>query len=601
MKVNPMQMGAAQLVAAALGRVFGIEVVMSHLAQTAYTDRKKIVLPFLPVNLCEQVAKILWGFIHHEAGHCRHTDFSVRIDNAAELQADRLLDNLLGILEDIRMERAHMRFYPGATRTLAELVEVLVDISFFKPIPPDADVNHVFHDFVLKHLRSTVLGQSALRDQAAQSRDALERLLGAGFVTRLVAELQPIIAAGDTTDALNIAYRVRQFLKDELEAQQSPPPPSNSGDQSDSSQSSDDDAAASSSGNSGDNDEMDDAAQSASSDEEADQQDASDQKSASQAGDDSEQEDDGSSSSTSDSDDADSDAAQQALQDILASGQLDSQLGDLGEALCDILNQKVQQEPGRPVALPEDQRRSHGTRDRSAIAKARSVSSRLAVQLKRQLESHNIVLSDPSTRGKRVSRRHLYRVAHKDYRVFAHRQYEPEVNTAVVSLIDVSGSMASDRKVEIASDAILATALALGTIPFIEHAAGAFPSTQGSGKVELVQDFSESAELISSRFNLSSRGSTPLAEALLWAAHRLLPRAEERKIIFVATDGDPDDVQTTKEILDHLTRLRIEVHGLGIQSEDRHGLFDSFVKVDDVATLPQAFLTLFQRLLRRTA
>ena len=125
MNLNPISMGAAPLVAAALGRVLGIKVEMSHTAQTAMTDGKRIILPYLPVTLPEQIAKIVWGFIHHEAGHCRHTDFDVRMDNHKELAADKLLDRLLSILEDIRMERAHIRFYPGAARTLAELVEAV--------------------------------------------------------------------------------------------------------------------------------------------------------------------------------------------------------------------------------------------------------------------------------------------------------------------------------------------------------------------------------------------------------------------------------------------------------------------------------------------
>jgi cobaltochelatase CobT len=177
----------------------------------------------------------------------------------------------------------------------------------------------------------------------------------------------------------------------------------------------------------------------------------------------------------------------------------------------------------------------------------------------------------------------------------------------VVSLIDVSGSMSnrvsgsSTRLVDIASEAILATSLALATIPRLAHAVGAFPSHRGDHYIELVQDFPERVEPISSRFDLSPRGSTPMAEALLWAANRLLQRDEERRIIFVATDGHPDDVTTTKEILVHLRKLGIEIHGIGIRSDDRYDLFDSFASIEEVGTLPKAFLSLFQRLLKRTA
>ena len=604
MNVNPTIAGAAPLVAAAIGRAINVTVEFSSTAKTAVANvvKKTITLPLLPVNLAEDVAKIVWGFIHHEAGHLRHTDPNVRMDNRQELRTDRLLDNLLGVLEDIRMERAHIRFYPGASRILAELVEVLVNIGFFKPIEPDADVNHAFFDFVLKHLRSTLLGQVALRDQADLSRECLEQQFGPGFVTRLVAELQPILTAENTTEALNVAYRIRQFLKDELDAQQNPPSPPQSGDD----QGSADDSTSESSAGSAPQDADDDASSGSSDgslpeDDTDDSSGGSDSSSTNSDGDDS-----SSDSSTTQGDDPSGDL-EEALNQLLNSGDLDKSLGDLGDALVDELNKHVDADAAQPVALPKDDRRSYGTRDRNAIAKARSVSSRLAIQLKRQLESHNVVMAEPSTRGKRLSRRHLSRVAHKDYRIFTHREFAPEVNTAVVSLIDVSGSMSrtengsSMSNVQIASQAILATSLALDTIPHLEHAVGAFPSSKGNNHIDVIQDFGDKPEPISSRFALSTRGNTPMAEALLWAADRLLQRAEERRIIFVATDGAPNDVTTTKSILEHLRRLNIEVHGLGIKTNDQNGLFDSFAEVHEVGALPQAFLALFQRVLRRSA
>jgi len=626
MNLNPISMGAAPLVAAALGRVLGIKVEMSHTARTAMTDRKRIILPYLPVTLPEQIAKIVWGFIHHEAGHCRHTDFDVRIDNHKELAADKLLDHLLRILEDIRMERAHIRFYPGAARTLAELVEALVAIGFFKPLPQDADVNYAFNDFVLKHLRSTMLGQVALCDQVKLSRAALEQHLGPGFVTRLVAELQPILTANNTTDALNLAHRIRRFLQDELDAQQSPPPPPQGGkgqsqpddssgvsqqpssggdsDQDDDEQGGDTTSSTAASNDSQDEDS--DAAKSASSSQDDDEQ-GGDTTSSTAASDDSQEEDSDAAESASSSQGDEDNTAAEALKSILSGGDVDDSLGDLGDALSDVLQDSIDEQASSPVSLPEDDRRKDGYRDRNAIAKARSVTSRLAIQLKRQLESHADVISEPKQRGKRLSRRHLMRVAFKDYRVFQHKELLPEVNTAVVSLIDVSGSMSnrvsgsSTRLVDIASEAILATSLALATIPRLAHAVGAFPSHRGDDYIELVQDFPERVEPISSRFDLSPRGSTPMAEALLWAANRLLQREEERRIIFVATDGHPDDVTTTKEILVHLRKLGIEIHGIGIRSDDRYSLFDSFASIEDVGTLPKAFLSLFQRLLKRTA
>jgi len=592
MQYNPISMGAAPLVATALGRTLNTRVIVDANATTAcvyidpVTQERVIVLPVLPVNVDEQLAAIIWGFIHHEAGHNRHSDFEI-LTEEPELKADPMLHNLLAALEDIRMERAHIRLYPGAARILSDLVRVLVDIGFFKPLANDEPINKAFHAFVLKHLRSTLLGQQALADQALQARNRLETEFSPGFVTRLAAELQAIQTAANTADALNVAYRIRDFLEEEKreqeqQQQQSQQSEGNQGDQSQAApgspqaSSTNDDQSDDDSSNAGDSTESGDGTAQADS---------------------AQSEEDGSQSANGD---GNSNSQRDALQSILDGGDIDPSLGDLGEALSDVMSESLENQSSRALALPQDDKRTVGHRDVTAITNARIVSSRLAVQLKRQLQSYNDVIAEPSKRGKRVSRRHLSRVAFRDYRVFTHREHLPEANTAVVSLIDASSSMRSGR-IEIANQAILATALALGTIPHVEHAVGAFPSMKGNNRVELVKDFHEKAELVSSRFAVNARGSTPLAEALLWAADRLLYRSEERRIIFVATDGAPDDVESTKQILDHFHNLRIEVHGLGINTEDHYGLFDSFVEVCDVQTLPQAFLSLFQRVLHRSA
>ena len=581
MNYDPISLQAAPIVAAALGRSMNVKIVVDPRLSTAKTDGKTLYLPVLPVNLEEWVATILWGLTHHESGNIRHSDMETLKE--PELHSDRCLLGLLQALEDVRMERAHIRLYPGAAKIFQDLVKVLVEIDFFKPLPQDASINHAFHSYVLKYLRSTALNQKALADQAEEARVFLTNAMGEGFVTRLTAELQPILMAGSSDDALNLAFRIRQFLEEELENQQ---PPESNDSQTGEAQPGD------ASGTEGSGDPKSESQGEESKHSEQRDGDGTDSPNDSPKG--------PGNDDSSDAEPSHAGPTANALKEILAGSDLDSSLGDLGEALADVLEKGLQEDSSARVAMAKEHDQVAGVRDEAAISIARRVSGRLAVQLKRQLESNNDVRSDPSSRGKRISRRHLHRVAHKDYRVFSHKERLPEVNTAVVSLIDVSGSM-KGRKIELASQATLATSLAFGTIPFLEHAVGAFPSVKGYDHIDVIKAFPESTEQVSSRFNLRARGQTPLPEALLWAADRLLQRSEERRIIFVATDGAPNDPESTKQILAQLYRLGIEVHGLGIQTADTHQLFSSFVEVSDVNSLPQAFLALFQRVLRRSA
>jgi cobalamin biosynthesis protein CobT len=244
-------------------------------------------------------------------------------------------------------------------------------------------------------------------------------------------------------------------------------------------------------------------------------------------------------------------------------------------------------------------------RDAEAVHSALQVSAKLSIQLKRQLESERRLPSIPRSSGRRVSRRHLHRVAFKDYRVFERRVVQTAVNTSVVCLLDSSGSMAWDSgagrpPIEIARAALLATMMALGSIKNLKACAGAFPARGDSERVLLLADFGEAAPNVSSRFALNAAGGTPMAEAILWGCQQLESRPDdERKIIFVATDGQPDRPQLTAQVIHSAERSGIEVYGLGIQTAAGRDLFRSFAEVHDLSRLCEAFLEVFQGVLTR--
>jgi cobaltochelatase CobT len=491
------QLGAAHLVAAALGRALGIRVVISNVP-TACTDGNTIYLPPLPVTVSSQLIAMLWGFIHHEAGHCRHSDFGVLQDLAAE--HDALLLQLARVFEDIRMERAHIALYPGAHRVLCELVEVLVEIGFFKRPDPDSPPAALAVGLILKSLRSTLLGQTALSEQAQLHRELVEQALGRGSVTRLLALSQTVCDARSSEDAINLAYRVREFLEEEQKKAEQPPPPSpqspkDSQDgapggtpQTSDANGSDD---AESSGQGADANDTDDAqspAQDADPSDEAGPAGDADGPKSSPPADDPEQSDSSqppASSSNPASDPTDDpDASSNPRPDGSSSDGSSSaadpsgrphppcrlglerslRVGRLRVPPVRALwhrplrgNSGSRRSPRRTdqrevdqvdgserMVLPGTLPMGSAQRDAEAIHSALQVSAKLSIQLKRQLESERRMPSIPKSSGRRVSRRHLHRVAFKDYRVFERRVVQTAVNTSVVCLLDCSGSMGWD-------------------------------------------------------------------------------------------------------------------------------------------------------------
>ena len=654
------QLGAAHLVAAALGRALGVRVVIANVP-TACTDGNTIYLPPLPVTASAQLIAMLWGFIHHEAGHCRHSDFGVLEDLASE--HDSLLVHLSRVFEDIRMERAHIALYPGAHRVLSDLVEVLVQIGFFKRPDPDDPPAVLATGLILKSLRSSLLGQTALSEQAQLHRELVEQKIGRGSVTRLMAICQQVCDARSSEDALNLAYRVREFLEEEQKKADQPPPPSPQSDKdsqdsaSGGSQQSDangsDDAQSSAhdanvDDDDGDADDTQSSPQGADRSDDAGPADADDASQSSPSADDPDQSDSSqppspSSSQSSDptdgqdasanlrSDDSSTDDSASAtdtqgdptnragsaansgssadpaqfLQSVLSGTDLSSETQDLGEALAELINEEVQQVDGSDrMVLPATLPMGYAQRDAEAVHSALQVSAKLSTQLKRQLESERRMPSIPKSSGRRVSRRHLHRVAFKDYRVFERRVIETAINTSAVCLLDSSGSMGwtgTDRsRIEVAREALLATMMALGSIKNLKACAGAFPAGGCSDRVLLLADFGEAVPAVSSRFALGASGGTPMAEAILWGCQQLATRPDdERKIIFVATDGEPDRPDLTAQVIRSAERSGIEVYGLGIQTAAGRQLFRAFAEVHDLSRLCDAFLEIFQGALTR--
>ena len=138
----------------------------------------------------------------------------------------------------------------------------------------------------------------------------------------------------------------------------------------------------------------------------------------------------------------------------------------------------------------------------------------------------------------------------------------------IVFILDRSGSMT--RRLSLAGQAVLSLLLALDTLPGVASWAAAFPGSADDRIVPL-KGFEEHTTRIAGRLTgLWSSGSTPLANALWRTGHELLQRPEPRRVVVVATDGEPDDLDGVNDILARCRASGIDVIGLGIgQSLDR--------------------------------
>jgi cobalamin biosynthesis protein CobT len=118
--------------------------------------------------------------------------------------------------------------------------------------------------------------------------------------------------------------------------------------------------------------------------------------------------------------------------------------------------------------------------------------------------------------------------------------------------------------------------------------------------------FDESFQAVSGRMeNINSSGLTPMGESMLFAARELAARPEERKVLFVLTDGKPglnfalgDMVFTyAREAIKRIERAGIDVALVGIQEDSVQELHPRAVVVRRLDDLPRQALRELRKML----
>lgn len=570
------------LVAAAIGKANGVEVKFERSPQT---NGKVIYLPH-PSTLAKglredgrRVRALLWGFLDHEAAHVRFTDFNAirRSLVTKELQA------LANVVEDIRIEGQMMERFPGAGINLREMCEILVETGWFAPAGEEASLIQRGTSYVLHQLRSQVLRQSALLPLALQDQAALP--------ASTVAALEPLLAwqgVVTTEDAVTLAERILDVLKDEEEQQgrENAPETSDSngddtepgeeqsgGDSQGEEEQKEQDSAPESTGSNG--------AESAPSDEKADGEsgstggddeptDAGDADSSADAGKDSTQEngegatqdgsDDQHEAANSQGSGSDNDTSPETASARPAVGRILENGGDLGDALATLLEERISGPSGRDVVEAGIASVHSAPRVLTDPLRMNRLGRQLTQSILEPLQTQTLVRERLGLRGSALDTRVLHRAALSDGRLFRARTVAKRPDTAIAFAMDLSGSMRErwDEAVTAALSALQGVSTIRGVkaglflFPHFTWAVpigGAIPSTMRRGQL------------------LEVTGFTPTAEALVSCGKALLERREPRKLLICSTDGEPD--RPIDPEVAALKAVGIETLGIGIDTTAR--------------------------------
>lgn len=165
----------------------------------------------------------------------------------------------------------------------------------------------------------------------------------------------------------------------------------------------------------------------------------------------------------------------------------------------------------------------------------------LCSRLKMMLQSESISRTDYGRRG-RIAPGKLYRIPCANSDIFRKDEVRRDANAAVSLLADLSGSTDGQTAKSIQESAILMLeALKMTEVKTEIFGFGA----NNSDLLTQFKLFDESNQIADPRLGSMQSlvgGGTPLANALFNTVARLMKRQETRKVMFILTDGDPDDV-----------------------------------------------------------
>jgi len=591
-------LGALPLLAQALGRKYGVKVSLR--GNGAYTTGDEIVLPALPAE-DKNLAPLLMGYLDHECGHVRETDF----DLFRTTVSNPLLKHVLNTLEDVRIEKRMGEIFPGCRTNLARLVKLLVQDGSFGPVA-EADPGQLVSGYLLYSLRSRVVGQTGLNDLSEDAAEKLDRAYP-GLRDELDRETAEIEKAKETKDCLDISQAVLEALRRYMKE----PPPQPESDESEQGQNSEESPSSDSSeeqeeGESDENQESKGSGQAGGGeDEESESEEQSEDSSSSEnAESNSSSEGDAEgceqsaacgSGSSGESENGWSQEQAKTLQEAL-----DADEEDLVQNLGELIQEKVEE------ATEEAERNgmarsgsSEPCSDESTFtmdeSKVRAATNALRTRLHGLLQAKSDVRNMPRRTGRKLDSRKIARIrAGVEQRVFRGRNERQGLNTAVHVLLDRSGSM-QGYPMEVANECMLAVKVALSGLNQVNLGISAFPGRNGAyhSYTSLVRHGQRRGNDI----GLTADGGTPLGEALWGVANQMIPLSESRKIIIVLTDGNPHNSDGAANAIRLLNRTGFELVGVGIQHPDVQKFFKNFCVVHDLQDLPTALFEQLERLL----
>jgi hypothetical protein len=595
----------------------------------AETDGKTVWLPCLPLNLNDDHAFLVKAHGHHEVAHCIYTDFvffrefGVKYGPSAQ--------RMLNCIEDPRIEFLHVAASGSAGMYLGDKPVVLERVGRLVQTTEE----NAFNVFCLFYLQTKQFHQYIPYANDAESK--FVEFFGGGAISliekvkALLDQDYPLLTS--TKDAGDLVLKLRELLENHEDNDNQEKPTDNEGEDDDSDQQSDADSDSDSDdeqskdGDSDGDDKGEAEGGGSGSSDESENEDQSPQGGGSESDDEKDMSDDSDSdtsgSGQSNSEDNTEDMKQK-IQQILHGdpGEMPSDLQQFLDELCEEIEKGDHEEYLDAPTVPAGEHQygnkasagtyeSNGTfkapqdHDRTTFVKSTisANSHLLSAMLQQLLESTQDTDLELGRFGILQSNQ-VYRAGMGRADFFATHEEEEGLNSAVLLLNDLSGSTkfnGGECALGIQQTTLL-LAQALDSIQLPIEICGFGHNDYDEGYLVDVKGFDESLMSCESRIggmdNLVG-GGTPLKEALFEAGLRMEVRQEAKKMLYIATDGDPYDLLGVVGQVKLLEQQGIDVHFLVLGEAKRFEWLErdniSHSVIEEVIQLPDAILKQMQQ------
>ncbi len=532
--------GVLPLLIGSYARKFGVELLMY--GHTAFTNGSQITIPRLDLSDPAGM-NLAYGYVGHECGHIRFTDFSVIKD----LAESSTLFSLFNALEDARIERLQVWCWPGMEKTFEGRTSALQKdlCEKIRELRANQDIATILMLYVLFKAHEEWTRSSVLRRLRRFSQMALRSMLPASVIEAVNQIISGVTYKDSSADVLKTAETLLSFIKKYVRKN---------------------------------NEEYDR--------RQKQEQERQEQQAA----------------QTSGSDDWETDLfADQPSPDAPADQPRKPNLSRLMKEFdFDPKLIKAMEDDFSPVqrlrvassvdgAVPtmetEMERRSYGIGGAQDFGGVSSGSAKpgekgqqlyekvirggFRVQVSDLMRAYEEWLNGTRDSGRILDVRAYNNRIINGFKVFKARKLRQQINTSVELLVDCSGSMAaicpesSARRFEVANECALGLAMGMEGIRNLDREVIYFPGTFAE-----FDDICSKDQVVKNRgkyFAQTPRSCTPLTQALLHAVERLPEKSPyQRNIIVVVTDGKPDCRDTAEKVIRRCTELGVEIYAIGI-------------------------------------